>query len=45
MNRRGFIAGLLSAPAVITTPGLLMPVRAWRNRLMRCWRFSKQEGG
>lgn len=29
MNRRGFLTGLLSAPAVITTPGLLMPVRAW----------------
>ena len=28
MNRRGFILGALSAPAVITTPGLLMPVRA-----------------
>ena len=29
MNRRRFLAGLLSTPAVITTPGLLMPVRAW----------------
>lgn len=27
MNRRCFITGLLSAPVVITTPGLLMPVR------------------
>lgn len=29
LSRRGFISGLLAAPAVITTPGLLMPVRAW----------------
>ena len=31
MNRRGFIAGLgalLAAPAIIRTPGLLMPVKA-----------------
>ena len=28
-TRRRFLTGLLSAPAVITTPGLLMPVRAW----------------
>lgn len=27
MNRRGFLLGALAAPAVITTPGLLMPVR------------------
>jgi len=27
MNRRGFLTGLLAAPVVITTPGLLMPVR------------------
>ena len=29
MNRRGFLGGLLAAPAVIVTPGLLMPVKAW----------------
>lgn len=31
MNRRGFLGGLLAlaAPAVITTPGLLMPVSTW----------------
>ncbi len=29
MNRRGFLTGLLASPAVITTPGLLMPVKAW----------------
>lgn len=28
MNRRGFLTGLLAAPVVITTPGLLMPVRS-----------------
>ena len=27
MKRRGFLAGLLFAPAIIRTPGLLMPVR------------------
>jgi len=28
-TRRRFLTGLLSAPAVITTPGLLMSVSAW----------------
>lgn len=28
MRRRGFLRGLLAAPVVITTPGLLMPVVA-----------------
>ena len=28
MHRRSFIRGLLAAPVVITTPGLLMPVRS-----------------
>lgn len=27
MNRRAFLSGLLFAPAIIRTPGLLMPVR------------------
>lgn len=27
LTRRSFITGLVAAPAVITTPGLLMPVR------------------
>lgn len=27
MNRRGFLSGLLAAPAIIRTPGLLMAVR------------------
>ena len=27
MNRRNFISGMLAAPVVIRTPGLLMPVR------------------
>lgn len=27
INRRGFIVGLLAAPVIIRTPGLLMPVR------------------
>ena len=29
MDRRSFLTGLLAAPAVVLTPGLLMPVRAW----------------
>ena len=28
MRRRAFLQGLLAAPVVVTTPGLLMPVRA-----------------
>ena len=28
MKRRSFLTGLLAAPVVITTPGLLMPVKA-----------------
>jgi hypothetical protein len=38
MRRRGFIAGLaaaLAAPAVIRTPGILMPVRAVPAQLVR----------
>jgi hypothetical protein len=27
INRRGFVRGLLALPAIIRTPGLLMPVR------------------
>lgn len=27
MNRRSFLTGLIAAPVVITTPGLLMPLR------------------
>ncbi len=27
MQRRGFLGGLLAMPAIIRTPGLLMPVR------------------
>lgn len=27
MNRRSFLAGLIAAPAIIKTPGLLMPVK------------------
>ena len=29
MRRRQFLTTILAAPAVITTPGLLMPVRGW----------------
>lgn len=35
MNRRGFLRGLIAAaaaPAIITTPGLLMPVKPVRAR-------------
>lgn len=37
MNRRGFLTSLgaaLAAPAVITTPGLLMPVRSAPARIV-----------
>jgi hypothetical protein len=30
MNRRHLLTGLIAAPAVILTPGLLMPVKAWK---------------
>jgi hypothetical protein len=29
--RRGFLTGLLTAPAIIRTPGLLMPIRPWMD--------------
>ena len=31
INRRNVIRGLLAAPVVITTPGLLMPVKAMHH--------------
>lgn len=40
MNRRGFLGGLLAAvaaPAVITTPGLLMPVSTRIVRAYDVW--------
>ena len=45
VKRRGFLAGLLFAPAIIRTPGLLMPVRPpffpeltmEHGRLVECW--------
>ena len=27
MNRRGFLLGLLAAPVIIRTPGILMPIK------------------
>lgn len=27
MNRRGFLFGLLAAPVIIRTPGILMPIK------------------
>ena len=30
IHRRGFLTGLLAMPAIIRTPGLLMPVRPER---------------
>lgn len=35
MNRRGFILGALAAPAVIRTPGLIMPVRPTRGTMVK----------
>lgn len=40
MNRRGFLSGLITAPAVIITPGLLMPVHSWHEGIrgeIRWW--------
>lgn len=33
IQRRGFLLGLLAAPAIIRTPGLLMPIKplGWRH--------------
>lgn len=42
MNRRGFLTGLLYTPAVITTPGLLMPVRAWVEPKVIGWDMGGQ---
>jgi hypothetical protein len=49
MIRRGFLLGLLAAPAIIRTPGLLMPVRPFliieplisANQPM--WQFGNDE--
>lgn len=41
-TRRNFLTGLIAAPAVITTPGLLMPVKAWVNTTMLEW-WAKYE--
>ena len=39
MNRRSILLGLLAAPAIIRTPGLLMPVRPvdWYERQVVMW--------
>lgn len=42
MERRGFLACLLAAPAVIRTPGLLMPVRPLARRsilVLETWQW------
>jgi hypothetical protein len=31
LSRRSLLSGLIAAPAVILTPGLLMPVKAWAD--------------
>lgn len=33
IRRRGFLLGLLAAPAIIRTPGLLMPIKPFVERL------------
>jgi hypothetical protein len=45
MNRRGFLTGLIAAPVVIRTAGLLMPIRkiaapedrGWQMRQVLRW--------
>lgn len=44
MNRRGFLGGLLAMPAIIRTPGLLMPVRPMRAAGLYYWEFSPIPG-
>jgi len=47
MNRRGFIAGLgalLAAPAIIRTPGLLMPVKRLPVDDVRIWEIVGSGG-
>jgi hypothetical protein len=43
-SRRGFLAGLFIAPAIIKLPGLLMPIKRqpaltiiYSNRVLRTW--------
>jgi hypothetical protein len=45
-SRRSLLSGLIAAPAVILTPGLLMPVRRWIEPFQRiadgrCVKFYK----
>jgi hypothetical protein len=35
LPRRGFLTGLLAAPAIIRTPGLIMPIRG--ARVIKTW--------
>ena len=47
IQRRGLLAGLgalLAAPAIIRTPGLLMPVRPFREPLLAAADFGRDEG-
>lgn len=39
MKRRSFLTGLLAAPVVITTPGLLMPVKALEKPCHYSWSY------
>lgn len=54
MNRRGFLTGILAAPAIIRTPGLLMALsvprfevlnEAWLERALVDIRKMKDEAG
>ena len=45
MHRRAFLSGLLAAPVVITTPGLLMPVRALAPDVPADWKFWQDLAG
>jgi hypothetical protein len=40
MNRRGFLTGIIAAPAVVLRPGLLMPLRGVSMEPCSVWRPS-----
>ena len=47
LSRRGMIGGLaavIAAPAVIRTPGLLMPIKPFRSRSITLLEFARRYG-
>lgn len=43
LNRRSLIQGLFVAPAIIRTPGLLMPIKPFRTWKDDRWLFPEVE--